>query len=141
MWAGEAPVTALDEQACEALLRGAPPLGRLAVSVDDEVEIFPVNFVLDGHDLVFRTAPGTKLLELTINAHVAFEVDGYTDDAAWSVVLKGTAREIEKQSEIDAADRLPLEPWIPTLKYRYVRVTPTAFSGRRFERAGEPERY
>ena len=32
-------------------------------------------------------------------------------------------------------------PWIPTLKYVYVRITPTLITGRRFERLPEPERY
>lgn len=140
MWAGESPVIELDSDECMALLRTGS-VGRLAVSVRDDVEIFPVNYVLDGDELVFRTAPGTKLLELTINAHVAFEIDGSTEREAWSVVLKGAAREIDRQSEIDAADRLPLVPWIPTLKYRYVRLTPSSVTGRRFERAPEPERY
>jgi hypothetical protein len=32
-------------------------------------------------------------------------------------------------------------PWIPTLKYTYVRITPTSVSGRRFRRGPEPARY
>ncbi|MDQ1576048.1 MAG: uncharacterized protein QOH55_1198 [Microbacteriaceae bacterium] len=119
----------------------ANSLGRLATAAGGEVDIFPVNYYADGATLLLRTAPGTKLLELSIHHGVAFEVDGYTDDDAWSVIVKGVAVPIEKQSEIDEADRQPLVPWIPTLKYRYVRITPLSVTGRHFRRDPEPERY
>jgi uncharacterized protein len=116
-------------------------MGRLATAVGGTVEIFPVNYYSDGKTLLIRTAPGTKLLELTIHHDVAFEIDGYTDTEAWSVVVKGVAAELQSQTEIDEADRQPLVPWIPTLKYRYVRITPLLVSGRHFRREAEPERY
>jgi len=137
---GEGAVHVLSEAECWQLLDGAS-FGRLAVSVDNQPEIFPVNYYADGRTVLFRTAEGTKLLELTINALVAFESDQYSDTDAWSVVVKGHARVIASQSEIFAADQLPLAPWIPTLKYIYVRVEPTEISGRRFARGPEPERY
>ncbi|MDQ1609950.1 MAG: uncharacterized protein QOE16_2682 [Microbacteriaceae bacterium] len=119
----------------------ANTLGRLATAAGGEVDIFPVNYYADGATVLLRTAPGTKLLELSIHHGVAFEVDGYTDNDAWSVIVKGVAVPIEKQSEIDEADRQPLVPWIPTLKYRYVRITPLSVTGRHFRRDPEPERY
>jgi hypothetical protein len=137
---GEGAVHILSEAECWQLLDGAS-VGRLAVSVGNQPEIFPVNYYADGRTVLFRTAEGTKLLELTINALVAFEIDQYSDTDAWSVVVKGHARVIESQPEIFAADQLPLAPWIPTLKYIYVRVEPTEISGRRFARGPEPERY
>lgn len=133
-------VWALSEEECWNLLaRGE--LGRLAVAVNDEPEIFPVNYVVDGPRVLFRTAPGSKLAELAVNPHVAFEVDEYDDTFGASVVLKGVAERLELQVEIDAADALPLTPWIPTLKYRWVRITPVSLTGRRFERGPEPDRY
>lgn len=140
MWDGESPVVDLSESEAWDRLR-ENTLARLAVSAAGEVDIFPINYYADGSTILFRTAPGTKLLELTVNSRIALEIDGYTDDEAWSVVLKGTAERIERQSEIDEADLAPLTPWIPTLKYNYVRITPTKITGRRFERAPEPERY
>ena len=136
----DAVVWALSEDECWNLLsRGQ--LGRLAVAVDDEPDIFPVNYVIDGPRVLFRTAPGSKLAELAVNPHVAFEVDEYDDTFAASVVVKGVAHRLELQSEIDAADALGLTPWIPTLKYRWVWIAPTSVSGRRFERGPEPDRY
>jgi hypothetical protein len=55
--------------------------------------------------------------------------------------VKGLAERLEHQDDIDAADRLPLQPWIPTLKYRWVRIVPTRVTGRRFTRSAEPDRY
>lgn len=136
----DGPVRALTTEECWEFL-AANSLGRIATHVRDVLDIFPVNFYADGSSILFRTAPGSKLVELTINDQVAFEVDGYDDRIGWSVVVKGTARALEKQSEIDAADTLPLHPWIPTLKHVFVRITPGRISGVRFLREPEPERY
>ncbi|WP_312676290.1 pyridoxamine 5'-phosphate oxidase family protein [Microbacterium sp.] len=116
-------------------------LGRLVTHVGDVLDIFPVNYTVDGESLVFRTAEGSKLTELTINDQVLFEVDEYTDTDAWSVVVRGTARRLDTPEEVRAADELPLRPWIPTLKYNYVRITATSLSGRDIERGEEPDRY
>lgn len=134
------PVDTLSEDESWALLEGAN-FGRLAVSVSNQPEIFPINFYADGRSILFRTAEGTKLLELTINSAVAFESDSHTDAQAWSVIVKGHAAPLERQEEVYAAEQLPLTPWIPTLKYIYVRITPTEITGRRFDRGPEPERY
>jgi nitroimidazol reductase NimA-like FMN-containing flavoprotein (pyridoxamine 5'-phosphate oxidase superfamily) len=140
MWQEEGLVERLSEDDCWRLLRGKN-LGRLALAVGGEIDIFPVNYHCDGASVLFRTAPGTKLLELTINSHVAFEADGFDDAHAWSVVLKGTAEHLDSADDIDEAESFPLTPWIPTLKYEFVRIQPTSVTGRRFERLPEPERY
>ena len=51
----------LGEPACWELLEGAS-VGRLAVDVAGQPDIFPVNFVVDRGSIVFRTAAGTKLV-------------------------------------------------------------------------------
>lgn len=133
------PITVLDEAECWRLL-GAAELGRLAVAAAGEVDIFPINYVVSEGVLYFRTAPGDKLLELTVNPTVAFEIDGYDESSAFSVVLKGIAERIESQTLADELERLPLNPWAPNPKYRWVRIVPTSVSGRSFLRTGEPER-
>ena len=136
---GIVPVSELGDKDIWSLL-ASTPLGRLAVAAGGEIDIFPVNYVVDGQTLLFRTAEGTKLVELTARANVVFEIDGYTEHDAWSVVVKGTAARLDRQLDIDRADTLALSPWIPTFKYVYVRVTPTSLSGRRFRRGPEPDR-
>ncbi|MHA7271297.1 pyridoxamine 5'-phosphate oxidase family protein [Arthrobacter sp. HLT1-20] len=115
--------------------------GRLALSVDNKPDIFPINFLAHQQKLLMRTNPGTKLAELTVNDQVAFEIDGLAEDQAWSVVLKGTARVLESQTEIDAVMDLPLTPWLQTLKYTFVEITPSSVRGIRFHLGSEPERY
>jgi nitroimidazol reductase NimA-like FMN-containing flavoprotein (pyridoxamine 5'-phosphate oxidase superfamily) len=133
-------VELLGNDECWVLLHSSS-LGRLAVSVANEPNIYPVSFVADDRRLVFRTSQGTKLAELTVNSHVAFETDGVGPDEAWSVVVKGTAHALDKQSDIDAADELSLLSLIPTLRYVYVEITPYEVTGRRFKVGSEPDRY
>lgn len=137
---GIGDITDLAADDCWRLLRSTS-LGRIAVSAADTVDIFPVNYAVDDESIVFRTAPGTKLLELAINDRVAFEIDTYDADQAWSIVVKGHAERIERQSEVDALEQLGLSPWIPTLKYRWVRIHPVEITGRRFALGEEPERF
>lgn len=119
----------------------AAPYGRLAMAVAGEVDIVPVNVVVAEGSLYFRSAPGSKLAEMAANPRVAFEIDGFDESSAWSVVVHGVAERLERQADIDAADQLPLTPWIPTLKYRWVRIDPASIRGRHFRRGVEPERY
>ena len=134
---GTGQVELLDERECWELLELAP-LGRLALAVAGEIDIFPINFVVADGALWFRTAPGTKLLELTVNPDVALEIDGWDEGEAFSVVAKGVAERLEKLAEIDEAEHLPLAPWLPSEKYRWVRIRVHHLSGRRFRRAPEP---
>lgn len=133
------PVTVLSEDESWERLAGHE-LGRLVTRVGDVVDIFPVNYVVDDRTILFRTAEGSKLLELTVNDEVLFEVDDHTDTDAWSVIVRGSAHRLQTLAEVEAADALPLRPWIPTLKYNFVRIDPVTMSGRAFLREPEPER-
>jgi uncharacterized protein len=135
------PMVALDESACWALLRGVE-VGRLAIVVNHRPEIFPITFVVDHATVVFRSAAGTKL-EWGAGRDVAFEVDGYEPDAgeAWSVVVKGLAREVKQMYEALEALELPLYPWHAGSKPRIVRIEPDAITGRRFRVADAPARH
>ncbi|MEV7632098.1 pyridoxamine 5'-phosphate oxidase family protein [Microbacterium sp. NPDC089318] len=138
--ATEDPVVRLTEEECWQRLRDSE-LGRLVTRVGDVIDIFPVNYVVDGASIVFRTAEGSKLVELTVNHEVLFEVDEHTDADAWSVIVRGRAHALDSLAEREAADGLGLQPWVPTLKYNYVRISPSSLTGRAFRRTGEPERY
>lgn len=133
-------VQALTKEECWKRL-SENTLGRLGLHTAGEIDIFPVNYVAVNDVLYIRTAPGTKLLELTVHPEVAFEVDHVDETFAYSVVVKGTAEELQHQDEIDWADSLPLVPLVPTLKYRWVRIRPTLLTGRTFRRGLEPDRY
>ncbi|HYN30721.1 MAG TPA: pyridoxamine 5'-phosphate oxidase family protein [Dermatophilaceae bacterium] len=126
------PVTALPEDECWHMLR-EQEFGRLAFHLLDEVHIVPINYAVDDHDqLVFRTAEGSKLLGLTINDDVAFEIDEYTEEAARSVVVRGRAHQLEGR-DADETDVLPLRPWVDTAKFNVVAIEADQVTGRRFE--------
>lgn len=126
-------VTELAEHTCWMLLRSAA-VGRLAVSVDESPDIFPINFLVDHGTIVFRTAQGSKLSAAQSGPVVAFEADGYDADAneAWSVVIKGHAEEIKNLHERIESMELPLSPWHAASKPCFVRIVPDTVSGRRF---------
>ena len=42
-------------------LLASVPVGRVGFFADGEIVVLPVNHVVDGHDVVFRTAYGSKL--------------------------------------------------------------------------------
>lgn len=124
-------------------LMGTEQLGRVVVRRSDDMDIFPVNFVVDGGAIYFRTSEGNKLFSLSLNNDVLFEAD-YVDldnHDAWSVIVKGTAEVLQDAAAIHHADSLDLTPWLPTLKYNYVKVTPNSVSGRKFHLGEEPQRY
>jgi hypothetical protein len=123
----------LDVQQCWELLTSVE-VGRLAVSVAGDVDIFPLNFAIDDGAILFRSAEGTKLVEVVLAGRVAFEVDGYepAHGRAWSVVAKGSAELLDRYSDIYRAQDLPLFPWNASPKERFVRIVPDQLSGRRF---------
>lgn len=133
------PVLELDDEQSWKLLE-ATSHGRLVVSVADEPDIFPVNYLTSDRKIYLRTAPGNKLAQLTINSRVLLETDGILSDEAWSVVLRGTARVLTNSAELAVVEELGLKSWVPTLKDFYVEIVPTSVSGRHFELGDQPER-
>lgn len=125
----------LDARCCWDLLAGAD-VGRIAVVVDDGPEIFPVNHVVDGRRIVFRTAAGTKLFAAD-GRDVAFEADG-TQTApdgtvvAWSVVAKGVATAVRDADDLARVDALPLRPWWDSRKAHVLTIEAPVVTGRRF---------
>jgi nitroimidazol reductase NimA-like FMN-containing flavoprotein (pyridoxamine 5'-phosphate oxidase superfamily) len=127
----------LTAEQCWDLLAGVP-VGRLAVLVDSLPEVYPVNFAVDGRSIVFRTDEGNKLRGLGRSPSVCFEADELDVEAksGWSVLVKGTAREITDSEERRRAEALSLEFWARGAKSRWVRIEPFAISGRRIASPG-----
>jgi nitroimidazol reductase NimA-like FMN-containing flavoprotein (pyridoxamine 5'-phosphate oxidase superfamily) len=122
----------LGEEECWRLL-GAHHLGRLALVDAKGPVIVPVNYVLDGEAPVFRTDPGSKLDAAVEAVAVAFEVDA-ADEATrtgWSVVVRGALAEVTDPGDLERLRVLPLYPWAPGDKARYVWVRPASVTGRR----------
>ncbi len=122
----------MDPAECLALLE-AEDVGRLAIVQGHVPAIFPVNYVLDGRDVVFRTAPGTKL-QHGRDTLAAFEIDHLDRPTrtGWSVVVTGR---LEQVTALDRARErrlraLPIAPWAAGDKPVVMRLTPGTITGR-----------
>ena len=131
----------LDEDECLELL-ASHSVGRIAVVRDGSPLIFPVNYVLDGRTVAFRTDPGTKF-DWAVMGPVAFEVD-WTDPMyheGWSVMVQGVGRDItgalDAQSE--SVTSHALTPWAGGAKDHWVAIASPTISGRRIVQSARGE--
>ena len=131
----------LSTQACWELL-AATPVGRVGVLVDSAPEVYPVNYAVDGHSLVFRTDPGNKLQGLGRSPSVCFQIDSIDLDqrTGWSVLVKGHAEEVLDAGELDRVAHIGLEYWMLGAKDCWVQILPVEVSGRRIHRGPAPVR-
>ena len=109
-------------------------VGRVGFFADGEVFVLPVNFVVDGQAVVFRTASGSKLASAEDKNEVAFEADNYDDitRSGWSVLVRGRAEVVDDDAEVDRLSRLGLYPWADAADHPFwVRIRPSAVTGRR----------
>ena len=124
----------LSEEQCVQLLE-LHDLGRVALQVNDQPEVFPVNYATDGKIVVFRTARGTQLDQAT-ERRIAFEVDDWDPHTGigWSVMLKGVAEEVKDGSDPFAAAlrSRPVTPLAPGERDLLLAIYPAEISGRRF---------
>ena len=122
------------------LARGS--VGRLAVSIKDRPDIFPVNYRVDDDTIVIRTEAGLKLAASILGRGVAFEVDDLDEmrHCGASVVVKGQAVEIERLDDLLEAQELKVEPWAGGPKNRYLRIVPDEVTGRRISWADRTDR-
>lgn len=134
------PVTILSEDESWRRLGGVA-LGRLVTSFAGEPEIFPVNFVAQGRTVLFRTSEGTKLFSATANSIVLFEADDHNVAEGWSVIVRGRAKVLRTDAEVEEAEKAQLMPWTAIPKVHYVRVTPVEITGRHFRFGPEPDLY
>lgn len=130
--ADHAGLETLPLEVCLRLLESVP-VGRVSFYTDGEVVTLPVNHVVDGQDVVFRTDSGSKLSAADRKDHVAFEADDYDlrTRTGWSVLLKGRAEVVHEDSEIQRLSHLGLYPWVTTVDRPFwIRIRPTSVTGR-----------
>ncbi len=131
----------LETLALEDCLRllASVPVGRVGFNSDGEVVILPVNHVVDGQDIVFRTARGSKLSAAEGQNLVAFEADHYDQRAqsGWSVLVTGHAEMVYEDVEIQRLGRLGLRSWAAAADHPFwIRIRPTSVTGRQIPATG-----
>jgi nitroimidazol reductase NimA-like FMN-containing flavoprotein (pyridoxamine 5'-phosphate oxidase superfamily) len=136
--AGNAVITDMTEDECREHL-AAGGVGRfLYVAAQRGPVAVPVNFKMDGADVVFRTSPNDNMAAAVHQRHVSFDVD-HIDDArseAWSVLLTGKARIVTDPAELDHLRALHVEPWAGGDRPAYIRLAPAEVTGRRIRTPG-----
>ncbi len=123
----------LNFDTCLRLLASVP-VGRVGFVADGEVQILPVNHLVDGQDVVFRTAHGSKLSAAEGCSPLTFEADAYDERAhsGWSVVVTGRPEPVDSDAEIERLGGRGRRPWVTTVERPYwIRIRPSAVTGRR----------
>lgn len=113
-------------------LMGSTSVGRVGFVDEDGPVVLPVNYVLEGNDVLFRTSPANSIGRHLDGARVAFEVDEFDDytQSGWSVLVRGTAAFVGAD---DHSRDHTLQPfaWAAGSRHQVVRVSPSSVTGRR----------
>lgn len=118
----------LDRDECIRLLQ-TQQVGRVVFSDDSGPDVLPVNYVMDGEDVLISTTGYGALARAATDGRVAFEIDAVDDytETGWSVVVRGRAT---RESPFDAPAQLP-QPWVDGSRTYLLRISPDTVSGRR----------
>jgi nitroimidazol reductase NimA-like FMN-containing flavoprotein (pyridoxamine 5'-phosphate oxidase superfamily) len=121
-------------------LAATVPIGRIVFTEQALPAVQPVNFVLDDGCVIIRTGQGSKLAVATRGAIVAFEVDDFDPDhaAGWSVTMVGRAEPVHDPIETARLSLLPLRPWAPGRRDRFIRIRPARINGHRLLAQSRP---
>ena len=115
-------------------LLASVPVGRVAFMADGEVQVLPVNHVVDGQDVVFRTAHGSKLTAAQGQRPLTFEADDYDERtrSGWSVLVTGRAEPVDEDAELERLAEYGLRPWAAGVERPFwIRIRPSSVTGRR----------
>ena len=128
----------ISETECLELLEGHQ-IGRIALIVENQPLIFPVNYGISHRIVTFRTAHGTKL-SYAPGSNVAFEIDDYepSTGVGWSVLVQGVA--VDSTRALDdvswTARGASPQPLAPGVRIHRIAIRPTIITGRRFKVGG-----
>lgn len=113
-------------------------IGRIAVTHRALPAIVPVNYVLSGSRVVFRTEPGGMLARACAGTVVAFEVDDLDPDgrSGWSVLVVGLAELLEGSAAVRAAET-GLVAAVGDGRDQFVAITIGQLTGRVIEPVAE----
>jgi nitroimidazol reductase NimA-like FMN-containing flavoprotein (pyridoxamine 5'-phosphate oxidase superfamily) len=136
MEAGHGPpagkLVELSRAECGRLL-ARQEVGRVAFTERALPTVMPVNYVMDGPAVVFRTRADSRLARLLPGTVVAFEVDDLDRAARTgsSVVVTGIVERVAEAGALARLDALHLAPWAGDTRPVFLRIPPGLVTGRR----------
>ncbi|WP_156724875.1 helix-turn-helix domain-containing protein [Streptomyces apocyni] len=128
----ESELVKLSETECRRLL-STHGIGRVAIVSPDGPGIFPVNYVVAGNEIAFRTE-GDALLARAAGTQVAFEVDHIDDvmKTGWSVLVVGAVEGVTDAEALRRLDAVARSlPWAGGDRTYWMSITPVRITGRR----------
>jgi nitroimidazol reductase NimA-like FMN-containing flavoprotein (pyridoxamine 5'-phosphate oxidase superfamily) len=129
-------LTVLTQKECWALVKQAS-LGRFGFVMDGWPLVMPVNYLVDGVDVVIRSDPGRKLTAARQQVQATLQVDAVdrVHRSGWSVLVFGIATAVDDPDEIARLDGRGLRSWAASERASWIRLLPVEVTGRRLPRA------
>jgi nitroimidazol reductase NimA-like FMN-containing flavoprotein (pyridoxamine 5'-phosphate oxidase superfamily) len=123
-------VRPIDELECTAIL-ARHDVGRLAIVEGNELDIFPVRYVVDGHWAIVSVPPEVDLSQASLD-RLALEVDEIDGDGERTIVIHGSGRNITASlDETSVRERTSVESTEEAASGAHaVRIIPRLISGR-----------
>lgn len=121
----------LSMRQCLDLVRQSP-VGRVAFMAEGAPVVLPVNHMVVGNQIVFRSALGHTLDAAERHRPVAFEVDDFDTEtrSGWSVVVRGRIETIDEELTAASLEEQGLDSWAPDVS-DWVRIVADEITGRR----------
>jgi nitroimidazol reductase NimA-like FMN-containing flavoprotein (pyridoxamine 5'-phosphate oxidase superfamily) len=121
----------LDRETSLALLAGLD-VGRLAWADGDRVMVFPLNFVLDGEDILAQTRSEAIFAAAAAHPRLTFQGDEAESGlrTGWTVMVTGAAEEVMEDADAARARTL-VKPWRKDGPFRVLRIHAEDVIGRR----------
>ena len=122
----------LTRSECLGLL-GRGVIGRVVFTDHALPTVQPVNYLLDGEEIIFRTANGSKLAAAARGAVVAFQLDEFdlTTRSGWSVTGVGEAYEVVDPARLTELADLQPDPWVREHDAHTLSIPLAIITGRR----------
>lgn len=127
----------LEPDDCRALLR-TQEVGRVAwTSATAGLLVLPVNYVVHGDLVAFRTTSDSRLAELVHAQPVAFQIDDIDTETGngWTVLVQGESGPAAPDSNLDEPPARGPQPWAMGERDLLITIRVTEISGRVVDRA------
>ncbi|WP_423184547.1 pyridoxamine 5'-phosphate oxidase family protein [Arthrobacter sp. NyZ413] len=122
----------LTAQQCWQLLRSGAT-GRFGFVRDGRIVILPVNYVVDGECVYFRTADDGSISEAVPASESSFQVDHSRTDRSegWSVLVSGPASRVEDPKLLTRLwGKSMAEPWAGGARNLFIQIAARDVTGR-----------